>query len=599
MDPPLLLGFEQVANVVAESPSSSSSARRLVPWLNWDEWLFVKRALFSNSPHSVSSALKRISTWRSRGSLPVLIEVTASIMEIQLKDSYFRQDQLNEASLSEEMLSMLYCMAIMRLVNCAVEKTRKKEVASIAVAADAIGIPRMLIDIRHEGSHRELPSLKIVRSASVKALDWLKSYYWEPQSKAIPFQGEGITEVKKEIKSKIRELAIFLKVNGSVQSSSSQLKGKRSKKQIKKILKYILQLYSSFSSEIVSVLLEYLFKALSSSELEEKADDVSIGPTTEKVLADWKLVILKLCTKEPELLLNLLKEVLDMIETREDNPNMEILQSRTEFRLSSLFAWLVGILSRVPSAAANVPKGVFLGLVHRCLLISQLINKQLMDSAVQLTELMDDNYLMEKVKSFSHISLWNLEQADDQSSLLTSNNIFQLDESIHEAAKQLELFKHQVTKNKTPKALDCDTKKSQTWTLAKSWNPCPIGMLPRAVGSSGRLPVLDIINNEKQNQVSSGCLPVVDIIDNEEQDLIWEKEENWKLTPQGAKRDATIDLLQLDNSTVKKMRKTEEFGELNNELPLQGGKGCLIVGGVWKKLTDELLVIDSSIKILV
>lgn len=91
-----------------------------------------------------------------------------------------------------------------------------------------------------------------------------------------------------------------------------------SKKQIKKILKYVLQLYSSFSSEIVSVLLEYLLKALSSSELEEKADDVSIGPTTEKVLADWKLVILKLCDKEPELLLNLLKEVLDMIETRED-----------------------------------------------------------------------------------------------------------------------------------------------------------------------------------------------------------------------------------------------------------------------------------------
>ncbi|XP_022637637.1 uncharacterized protein LOC106765146 isoform X3 [Vigna radiata var. radiata] len=598
MDPPLVLGFEQVANVVAESSSSSSSARRLVPWLNWDEWLFVKHALFSNSPHSVSSALKRISTWRSRGSLPVLIEVTASIIEIQLKDSYFRQDQLNEASLSEEMLAMLYCMAIMRLVNCAVEKTRKKEVASIAVAADAIGIPRMLIDIRHEGSHRELPSLKIVRTASVKALDWLKSYYWEPQSKAIPFQGEGITEVKKEIKSKIRELAIFLKVNGSVQSSSSQLKGKRvkqsellfgrnkllslmnwkskpsrtggSKKQIKKILKYVLQLYSSFSSEIVSVLLEYLLKALSSSELEEKADDVSIGPTTEKVLADWKLVILKLCDKEPELLLNLLKEVLDMIETREDIKH-----------------------------EANMPRGVFLGLVHRCLLISQLCNKQLMDSAVQLTELMDDNYLMEKVKKFSRISLWNLEQADDQSSLLTSNNIFQFEKSIHEAAKQLELVKHQVTKNKTPKASDCDTKKSQTWTLAKSWNPCPIGMLPRAVGSSGRLPVLDIINNEKQNQVSSGCLPVVDIIDSEEQDQIWEKEENWKLTPQGAKRDATIDLLQLDNSTVKKMRKTEEFGELNNELPLQGGKGCLIVGGVWKKLTDELLVIDSSVEILV
>ncbi|XP_027940287.1 uncharacterized protein LOC114194332 isoform X1 [Vigna unguiculata] len=633
MDPPLLLGFEEVANVVAESSSSSSTARRLVPWLNWDEWLFVKRALFSNSPHSVSSALKRISTWRSRGSLPVLIEVTASIIEIQLKDSYFRQDQLNEASLSEEMLAMLYCMAIMRLVNCAVEKTRKKEVASIAVTADAIGIPRMLIDIRHEGSHRELPSLKIARSASVKALDWLKSYYWEPQSKAIPFQSEGITKVKKEIKSKIRELAIFLKVNGSVQSSSLQLKGKRvkhgellfgrnkllslmvgkskpsrtggSKKQIKKILKYVIQLYSSFSSEIVSVLLEYLLKALSSSELEENADDVSIGPTTEKVLADWKLVILKLCNKEPELLLNLLKEVLDMIETQEDikhedNPNMGILQSRTDFRLSSLFAWLVGILSRVPSEAANMPKGVLLELLRRCLLISQLFNKQLMDSALQLTELMDDNYLMEKAQKFSQINLSNLEHADDQNSLLTSNNIFQFEESIQEATKKLELVKHQVMKNKKPKAVDCDSQKSQTWTLAKSWNPCPIGMLPRAVGSSGRLPVLDIISNEKQNQLSSGCLPDVDIINDEEQDEVCEKEENWKLTPQGAKRDATIDLLQLDNSTVKKMKKTEEFSELNIELPLQADKGCLVVGGVWKKLTEEELpVIESSVSILV
>lgn len=36
-----------------------------------------------------------------------------------------------------------------RLVNGAVEKTRRKEVVSIAVAAEAIGIPRMLIDIRH------------------------------------------------------------------------------------------------------------------------------------------------------------------------------------------------------------------------------------------------------------------------------------------------------------------------------------------------------------------------------------------------------------------------------------------------------------------
>ena len=247
-----------------------------------------------------------------------------------------------------------------------------------------------------------------------------------------------------------------------------------------------------------------------------------------------------------------------------------------------------------------MPKRVLHELLRRCLLVSQLCNKQLLDSALQLAELMNDSYLMEKVQKFSLISLSNLESADDESPLLTSKNIFQFEESMLEAAKKLELVKQQIMKNKKLMAMDCDTKKSQTWTLAKSWNPCPIGMLPRAVGSSGCLPVLNIVDGEKQNQVSPCCLPVVDIIDDEKQNRVSEKEENWKLTPHGAKRDATLDLLQLDNSTVKKMRETKEFGELNNELPLQGEKGCLVVGGVWKKLTEEeLLVIESSVRILV
>ncbi|XP_057441446.1 uncharacterized protein LOC130733326 [Lotus japonicus] len=616
-----LLGFKEEPEV-EDDTKSSSSGRRLVPWLNWDEWLFVKDALFSNSPNSVSSALKRISAWRSRGTLPVLVDVTASIIEIQHKDPYFRQDQSNDNPLSEELLTMLHCMSIVRLVNGVVEKTRKKELVSIAAAADAIGIPRMLIDVRHEGSHRELPSLKVVQSASIKALDWLKSYYWEPQSQAIPFQGEGNAEVKKEIKSKIRELAICLKFNGNAQSSDLPLKGKRvkhgelllgrhklfslvvgksqtsrlggSKKQITKILKSVLQLYSSFSSEIVSVLLEYLLKALSSSEVKKNVD-ASGGLTIEKVLADWKLVMLKLSNKEPELLLNLLKEVLDMIETQEDtksvedNPSVGISHSKEEFRrrdyLPSLFAWLVGILSKVPSASENMPKRVLRELLRKCLLISQLCNKQLMDSALHLAKMMNDSFVLEKVQKLSLFTLPNFDNADVQSSLLTSTKMFQFEESIREAAKKLELVKQQIMKNKKPTTLNCETKKPKVWTLTESWNPCPIGMLPRAVGSSGCLPVLDIIDNVKQN-----------IIDNVKQNQVSERKE----MPHGAKRDATLDLELLDNSAVKKIRETNEFGELNDELPPERDNRCLLVDGVWKRVTEEeLQAIESSVRILV
>lgn len=52
----------------------------------------------------------------------------------------------------------MHYLVCLRLVNAFVEKTRKKEEMSIAVAAEAIGIPRTLIDIRH-GIQSLLPLL--------------------------------------------------------------------------------------------------------------------------------------------------------------------------------------------------------------------------------------------------------------------------------------------------------------------------------------------------------------------------------------------------------------------------------------------------------
>ncbi|GMP91492.1 hypothetical protein CsSME_00042171 [Camellia sinensis var. sinensis] len=225
-----LLGFmETMSSFDVDVDVGRSCDYKLVPWLTWDEWDFVRDSLFSSSPHSIASALRRITVWRSRGCLPVVIEVTASIVEIQQKDPFFRVDLGDDALDSEEMLTMLYCMAIVRLVNGVVEKTRRKTEVSIAEAADAINIPRMLIDIRHEGSHRDLPSLRLARLASIKALDWLKSYYWEPQKKAIPFQSDGIGSLRKEIKYRLCELAFWLKIKHTKGSSSSLAKGKRTK----------------------------------------------------------------------------------------------------------------------------------------------------------------------------------------------------------------------------------------------------------------------------------------------------------------------------------------------------------------------------------
>lgn len=278
-----------------------------------------------------------------------------------------------------------------------------------------------------------------------------------------------------------------------------------------------------------------------------------------------------------------------------DNPSTTISHSREDFHrvayLSSLFVWLVRILRKQSSGAANMPKRVLQELVRKCLLISHLCNKEVMDSALHLAELVGDRSLSKKVQMLSRVTLSNVfDSADDQSTLLTSANVFQLEETMREACKKLELVKQQIMKNKKAKEVDCEieeTEETQIWTLAKTWNPCPIGMLPRVIGSSGCVPVLDVIDNEEHNQVS-------------------ERKENWKLIKHGAKRDAPSDLQLLDNSTVKKMKETEKVGELNDELPMEedelpteAGKGYLMEAGVWKRVKEEeLLAIQSSVRIL-
>ncbi|XP_048437640.1 uncharacterized protein LOC103946347 isoform X2 [Pyrus x bretschneideri] len=607
-----LLGFTEESRDNEElgisSLSSSSYSYKLVPWLSWDEWLFVEESLFSNSPDIVASALRRISTWRSRGCLPIVIEVTASIIEIQQKDPHFRTAQSNDVSLSEEMLAMLYCMAIMRLVNGVVEKTRKKTEVSIAVAADAIGIPRTLIDIRHEGSHRELPTLVVVRTASLKALDWLKCYYWEPQKKKIPFHGNETAEIRNEIRSKFHELAFCLRVKETPQPHSSKVKKKcGSKKDLTRILKSLSGMYSSFSSEVVSVLLEFLLEAINSTDSSDLPVNTQTGPGLLISLNEWKLVITKILNKEPELLIALLNAVLDKIETLEaviyetgrfhtsSDRGAEILQVD---HLSSLFTWLVGnfeglkphqekdsaVVIKVSSAEKTVSKAILMELLRKCLVVSASANNKLVDSAAHLAQLTGDSFLVGKLHKLSSFVSSNSDGTEEEAVRINLNNQFnEQEESISHAAEKLELIKRRIRKSKAVKTADAHVGNTNRWVLAKSWNPCPIGMLPRAVGSSGCLPVLDVNNVPEKVPELLG------------------RKELWELNQCSVKRNSS-EMQLLDNPCAKKMRVTSDgfASEGEDVLSPEDVDGHLMIGGAWKKVgEEELLAIKSAVRILI
>ncbi|KAH6783539.1 hypothetical protein C2S52_008498 [Perilla frutescens var. hirtella] len=586
-----MLGFkEHEPNDVVESKFHSF---KLVPWISWDEWKLVKGSLFSSSPDSVASALKRISTWRSRGCIPVAVDVTASIVEIHQKDPFFRNDLDESVSQSEEMLVMLYCMAIVRLVNGVVERTREKNQISIGEAADAIGIPRMLIDIRHEGSHRDLPSLQLVRLASTKALDWLIWYYWEPQEKEIPVQNIKAANLRKEIKRSLREVSLCLKAKQMAKLSSSHVKGKRSKKQVKKALKNTLRLYSSFSTEVVYLLLEYLLNALETSNSTEQLEDPQNKDTA---FDDWKSVVLKLSRKEPELLLILTQAVLEKMETTEavscktgdyQSPLDSVKTRRFEL-LSHLFGWLVENLktlnpvgSKESAETKGLPRATVLGLLRRCLLVFLPGNKQLMASAVTLAQLSGASSLIQKLKKLALLELPSVSEPNSISAY-DDTLLSQQERSIRQAEGKLELIKRQRMQRKhgNPTLTEAWGTKSR-WSVAKSWTPCPIGMLPRTIGFSGRLPTLDCVDNRREVTTASDIKEVS------------------KQTHR--KREAEISTQELDVTPVKKVEMEADCSMQNrSDSSAEDIEGHLMIDGAWKKVGEqELLGIASAVKLLI
>ncbi|MBA0644798.1 hypothetical protein Goklo_028914 [Gossypium klotzschianum] len=616
-----LLGFkEETVEAYNQDFSSStipSNAYKLVPWLNWAEWDSVRKSLFSSSPRKISSALSRISTWRSRGCLPVVIDVTASIVEIQQSDPFFRGDKSKDDSHSEQLLAMLYCMAILRIVNCVIEKTRKRTGISIADAADAIGIPRRLIDVRHEGSHRDLPSLTIARDSSVVALNWLKSYYWEPQKKQIPFQRDGVVNIRREIKSKLRELALCIKVQKNPELKSLLVRGKgggqfkhlcgRSKffslmagkvnssqssgpkKLISKTLKSLVSLYSTSSSEVVSVLLELLLKALDSSSSMDISEDSESGLDRHTALDDWQLVIRKFSNKEPELLLALLQRILYMIGTNEASKSeTEGHPTASEGRpeacqvehVSSLFAWLVRHLEL---KGKNVSNAILLELLRKCLLVASLRNNHLMDSALHIAQLVGNSVLMEKLNKFRSLGLSNTEVTEVNTSNETWGIVSQEEEYLNQAAKKLEVVKLRRTKSTAVKTAD-DVRNSNRWVVAKSWNPCPLGMLPRTLGSSGRIPLLDCGSDcQKDTEVMEG------------------KNER-ELNRRNGKREGSDDIRVMNFSSPKKLKETVENKHEQSSEGVSSSGTCrhLMMDGVWKEVGEtEVEAIASAVRILV
>ncbi|KAK0557906.1 rRNA-processing protein las1 [Tilletia horrida] len=72
-------------------------------------------------------------------------------------------------------------LAIVRFVNSLVDSHQTGMFAApVKTIAMRLGLPLWLVELRHAGTHDELPSLESLRTASEIALRWLDINFWIP-----------------------------------------------------------------------------------------------------------------------------------------------------------------------------------------------------------------------------------------------------------------------------------------------------------------------------------------------------------------------------------------------------------------------------------
>ena len=142
----------------------------------------------------LTESMNQISAWKLRGNLPHAVESTWLLNEACLTD------EINNSTTSSFAVKASYITAISRYAFTNYQTTNttahqlmtpsfvtglldsqqdSKYKVSMYAKAQQIGLPALFVDLRHEATHGNMPSLTNLRQAAQRALQWLWNDYWK------------------------------------------------------------------------------------------------------------------------------------------------------------------------------------------------------------------------------------------------------------------------------------------------------------------------------------------------------------------------------------------------------------------------------------
>lgn len=157
-------------------------------------------------------AVARVSMWMQRGNCPHMVESTALLMAAILSDE--EQTGIVGAGSSGTLgmnvargivdgigvmsssyaVRAAYSAAFSRFVTGLLDSHQdKNRKMSMYGVAKSVGLPATFVELRHQATHEQLPSLTRLRTAAKKGLEWIWEYYWKhlPEVEDSQKKGEG------------------------------------------------------------------------------------------------------------------------------------------------------------------------------------------------------------------------------------------------------------------------------------------------------------------------------------------------------------------------------------------------------------------------
>ncbi|KAH0838638.1 Las1-like-domain-containing protein, partial [Lanmaoa asiatica] len=153
---------------------------RRVPWAHIGELEQVCSWICADEEdlEAKTLAINRLSAWKAMTPLPHALDSALAILAARMLDTSCRDTISAMTALN---LRQTYATAIIRMVNGLVDPLQSGAYArSIAAIATQLGLPSWLVELRHAATHEDLPSLELLREASIESLSWLLRNYFHP-----------------------------------------------------------------------------------------------------------------------------------------------------------------------------------------------------------------------------------------------------------------------------------------------------------------------------------------------------------------------------------------------------------------------------------